>query len=194
MEEGKQLCLSLLLEGIVDVNQLASGIPKRDKSLGLFVSHDLMELLTKRLVVDVLALFESGCCGLCEDLFGNLCFFFAVEVISYKSLKLNFEGVWKDNASQRVLQEVCRSKIGVIPKLSDNDTSCLAKTVSASLVESFRSLALCAYSPSCGGVSTSSGCGAVEPLSSSVRALLAPDVCSVKEASDTPVSEVTEPV
>lgn len=184
----------------MDVNQLASGIPKRDKSLGLFVCHNQMELLTKRLVVDVLALFESGCCGLCEDLFiftgriadsdtwvaillGNLCFFFAVEVISYKSLKLNFEGVWKDNASQRVLQEVSRSRIGDIPKLSDNDTSCLAKTVSASLVESFRSLALCAYSPSCCGVSTSSGCGAVEPLSSSVRALLAPDVYSVKEAS-----------
>ena len=71
-------------------------------------------------------------------------FVFAVEVISYKSLKLNFEGVWKDNASQRVLQEVSRSKIGVFPKLSDNDTSCLAKTVSASLVESFWNLALCA--------------------------------------------------
>ena len=32
----------------------------------------------------------------------------------------------KDNASLRVLQEVSRSIIGVIPKLSDNDTSCLA--------------------------------------------------------------------
>ena len=32
----------------------------------------------------------------------------------------------KDNASLRVVQEVSRSKIGVFPKLSDNDTSCLA--------------------------------------------------------------------
>lgn len=121
-------------------------------------------------------------------------FVFAVGVIYYKSMKLNFEGVWKDNASQRVLQEVSRSKIGVIPKLSDNDTSCLAKTVSASLVESFYDLALCAYSPSCGGVSPSSGCVAVEPSSSSVRALLSSDVCSVKEESETPVSGVREPV
>ena len=43
----------------------------------------------------------------------------------------------KDNASQRVLQEVSRSKIGVIPKLSDNDTSCLADYTFTMLFGSF---------------------------------------------------------